>query len=691
MARLQSRLTAGDRVAGRYELLAPIGSGASARVWVADDLQLKRRVAIKMLHQHLLDDETFVRRFRAEARASAALNHPNVMHVYDAPDVDPPFLVCEYLGAGSLRDMLAGGVRLSLSQTLEIGLETAKALDYAHRKGVVHRDIKPANLLFGDDLRLRIADFGLARALAVASWTEPQGMLLGTVRYASPEQAKGKEVTGASDLYSLALTLVECVTGEVPFRHDDATATLMSRCDGDLVAPDALGRLVPVVESIGRLDPETRPDAGQLVLAFIAASEELPRPAPLPVARIDVEALQARELRDRDVQEVDVERDDPDRALSDLTVIARGVDVGDARSRAAVAAGSKRSPLVDHSAPTIAIDLTAADPGADHASGSGPGRLEPADAERPAGRGDRRPTRASGTRRRWPWAVLATLLVAGAAGGWWFGIRIPTHQVPKLIGLDLADAQQRVEGDGWKLDTRDSTRRDGTLPNEVVDQVPAPGSDLAEGQVLKLTVSLGNELVPVPDVVSKSEADARAVIEFLGLTVSPDVARPNDETAAAGTVMALDAPAASNGQIPKASVVSLTISAGPAPRTIPTGLASQKIDVVTKILADSQLGIEITEVFSADQARGVVLAVAGEGTQVARDTKVAVTVSKGPELFPIPDVTGKTGSQANDILQAAGFSVAGILGPTSNPVLSTDPPANEMHPKGTPVRIFPRS
>src|SRR5918996_1431194 len=205
----------GRVLGGRYRLLSAVGSGASARVYLADD-------------------ELFLRRFRAEARAAAALSHPHILAVYDwSGDEDSPYLVTEYLGGGSLRSLLDAGHRLSPSQALVVGLETARALDHAHRQGFVHRDIKPANLLFGDDARLRVADFGLARAIAEAGWTEPTGAVLGTARYASPEQARGESVDGRSDVYSLALVLVEAVTGQVPFTADTTIGTLMARLDRD--------------------------------------------------------------------------------------------------------------------------------------------------------------------------------------------------------------------------------------------------------------------------------------------------------------------------------------------------------------------------------------------------------------------------------------------------------------------------
>ncbi|MDP9388249.1 MAG: serine/threonine protein kinase, partial [Actinomycetota bacterium] len=274
----------GRVLGGRYRLLGPIGTGASAHVFLADDVTLRRRVAVKVLHPALAEDESFLRRFRAEAQQAAALTHPNVMRVFDwGESGDGPYLVLEHLGGGSLRDLLDAGHLLSPSQALVVGLEAARALDYAHRRGLAHRDVKPANLVFDEEGRLCIADFGLARALAEAAWTEPAGAMLGTARYASPEQAQGLSVDGKADVYSLALVLVEAVTGHVPFSADTTIATLMARVGATLEAPPALGPLGPVVEQAAAPDPADRLDARQLVQSLDQAGRQLPPPDPLPL------------------------------------------------------------------------------------------------------------------------------------------------------------------------------------------------------------------------------------------------------------------------------------------------------------------------------------------------------------------------------------------------------------------------
>src|SRR5215475_9873601 len=225
---------AGRVLAGRYLLHAPVGTGASGRVYVAEDTRLRRRVAVKVLHAALAEDAAFLRRFRAEAQLAASLHHPHIVTVHDW-----------------------------------VGRDVASALQYAHARGVLHRDIKPANLLFDEHGRVRVADFGLARALAEASWTEPAGAVFGTARYASPEQAQGVNLDGRSDVYSLSLVLVESITGHVPFSADTTLGTLSARTLRSLEAPEMMGKLGPVVERAGALAPDDRyPNAATMRAAL---------------------------------------------------------------------------------------------------------------------------------------------------------------------------------------------------------------------------------------------------------------------------------------------------------------------------------------------------------------------------------------------------------------------------------------
>src|ERR1700689_138182 len=186
------------RVLGkRYRLLSAVGAGASAQVFLAEDVSLRRHVAVKVLQPGLADDEAFLKRFRAEARLVASLKHPHLLRVFDwGEETGEPYLVLEYLGGGSLLDLYERGTRLSPSQASLLGAHVARGLAYAHSRGLVHRDIKPANLLFDEEGRVRVADFGVARALAEAAYTEPAGAMVGTARHMAPEPAEGRPGEG---------------------------------------------------------------------------------------------------------------------------------------------------------------------------------------------------------------------------------------------------------------------------------------------------------------------------------------------------------------------------------------------------------------------------------------------------------------------------------------------------------------
>ena len=284
MALLRAGEQVGRVLGNRYRLLRPIGTGASAHVYVAEDVRLHRRVALKVLHPALAEDKSFLLRFRAEAQTVAALRHRSIMRVYDwGEDGGDPYLVVELLEGGSLRTLLDSGYRLSVSQTAALGLDVASALTYAHARGLVHRDIKPANLLFDEEGRASIADFGLARALAEASWTEPTGTVVGTARYAAPEQLKGVALDGRADVYSMTLVLIEAVTGSVPFALDTVLGTFMARTDRPLEVPAELGPLAPVFQQAGAADPQERIDAASFAEAVAGVARKLRAPEPLPL------------------------------------------------------------------------------------------------------------------------------------------------------------------------------------------------------------------------------------------------------------------------------------------------------------------------------------------------------------------------------------------------------------------------
>ncbi len=671
----------GRVLGGRYRLLAPVGTGASATVFVADDVQLQRRVAVKILHPSLAEDATFLKRFRAEAQAAAALSHPNVMAVYDwgqdgESSTATPYLVLEYLGGGSLRAMLDRGRQLSPSQALLVGLEAARGLDYAHRRGLVHRDIKPANLLFGQDRRLRIADFGLARAIAEAAWTEPDGVVLGTARYASPEQARGLAVDGKTDVYSLTLTLVEAVTGQVPFAADTTVATLMNRLDKLMPVSADLGPLASVLERAGRPEPAERYDAGELARALVQAAERLPRPTPLALVPTLVPPGAPG-------------ADDP--TLVTVSRAGRADDIttisGGAGTRTGVPGPTAATAEIPRPAVPVVVGGVAVDE-----------RDRPAPPSAPGGPAGPAPTIYDGGRdhpRRKIGGfviVLGVLVLAAlvATGVLIFQrTRTESHDVTSLVGLPRAEALNRIAEFNWKTDIQ--RQRSDAQPFDVVyDQNPKDGK-LKEGATLTLLVSDGPVLHALPDISQQPQATAEASLAAMGLPLNV-AAQQYDENVPANSILAWSVGGTPNpvGQpVPTGTAVDVVISQGPAPRIIPD-LVNHSFDEANAALTGARLQVQQLEPqFNDTIAAGNVVALnPGAGTEVGRDSVVQVTVSKGPETVPLPDLKGQTVDQAKATLESLGLALGGTSGPPESPVLATSPPAATPVKRGTAIYLL---
>jgi serine/threonine-protein kinase len=439
----------GRVLAGRYRLLGAIGSGSSGRVYVADDVRLRRRVAVKVLHAALADDAGFLRRFRSEAQLAASLHHPNVMAVYDWGEDGLPFMVLELLSGGSLRSMLDADAHLTPAQAAHVGGQVAAALDYAHGRGLVHRDIKPANLLFDEHGIVRVADFGLARALAEASWTEPAGAVVGTARYAAPEQGSGAPLDGRADLYALGLVMVESITGSVPLVADTPLGTIGLRAEREITVSPAVGALAPVLERACSASPEQRyPSADAMRRAIDEVAERMPPPGPLVLA-----GLGAMGEDPHPTQVVQ-----PVRELS----------------------------LFDQDQP----------------------RATPASA-RPASvvRVPRR------TRSAAPFLLGAVVAVAIAAAVFVITRPStgPSVAVPLLVGQSQSNAQQTALESRLLIDT--SYRKSDDPRGTVIAQDPAAGDFRAEQTSVHVFLSSGPKPVPLPELRGKTQAEATQALQ----------------------------------------------------------------------------------------------------------------------------------------------------------------------------------
>lgn len=631
---------------GRYRVVAPIGTGASAAVYLADDTTLRRRVAIKVLHAALATDQGFLKRFEAEAHTAAALSHPNIMRVLDwGEGSEGPFLVLEYLGGGSLRTLLDKESLLSPSQAVQIGIQTARALDYAHRRGLVHRDIKPANLLFDEEGRLAIADFGLARALAEAAWTEPGGAVLGTARYASPEQVKGQSLDGKSDVYALGLVLYEAVTGEVPFTADTTIATLMARLDAHVTVPGELGELGPIIEAATNPDVAQRITASEMLRALESAAttyqapERLTLPGAIP---IDLDRL--------DVADPTMLPGNGHAELPTVSVEARPIPpepkrrllhrrTKEERAVAAMANGkmSKKRHLPRPKLRTVIISFV----------------------------------------------ILALLSVASVTGYRLYYLTGNQRPVPQLEGLSLSQAEEAARVAKVKL-TIDGEKFSEDVPAGITfDQSPDTGTEIYPRQEAHVAVSKGPAPRDVRSFVGQKFDIASSELQRDRFRIKK-VDR-SDEQVPSGQVLE-QTPA--NGEAARDSEVTLVVSSGPKPRSIPR-VAGMSRDAAVAAISGEQLQVAFKEEFNNDVAAGQVAGTSpSAGSQVARGSTVTVIVSKGPDLVVVPNVGGQNVQAANAALTKAGFNVNNVYGPPGGNVFATNPKAGEKIKRGASVALY---
>ncbi len=571
---------AGRVLAGRYRLVAPIGTGASGRVYAAWDVRLRRRVAVKVLHAALADDAGFLRRFGAEAQLAASLHHPGVVDVYDWGEDDTPFMVLELLEGGSLRGLLDRGERLTTAQAASVGRQVAAALAHAHARGLVHRDVKPANLLFDEHGEVRVADFGLARALAEASWTEPAGAVMGTARYAAPEQVRGT-VDARSDCYSLALVLVEAVTGEVPFGAETSLSALLSRVDCPLTVPPELGPLRPVLERAGRAAPEERyPDASAFAAALSEVAGGLPAPAPLRLPSLPGAGA------------------DPDPTELRAPVPAGGATGGQAPRTvlSASAAGHRRGrgrrglvPLV------LVVLMVAAAATASFAVGrvAGPRVRVPnlvgstfSEARDAAARAglevDRRTRNADDPEG----TVIAqdrhtgTFSTRGRPLGLVVSSGPPPVALPGVTGRSEADARAALESAGFEVAVTADFSED--VPRgSVAGQDPAAGNEVPPGSQVHLVVSQGPKPVTVPNVVGRTYAEASESLAERHLAVTKS--EGFSDSVPAGEVIRQD-PVAGE-EAPRDSTVTVVVSKGPDVVEVPDVRGEDIEDAVRRLEA----------------------------------------------------------------------------------------------------------
>jgi len=507
----------------RYRIDRKIGSGGMADVWLAEDTELDREVAIKILHDRFAQDGEFVERFQREAQAAAGLQHPNVVGVFDRGEFrDTYFIAMEYVDGPSLKDLVKGG--MGTKDAIDFTRQILNAARFAHRKGIIHRDLKPQNVLIDDEGRARVADFGIARGGENSDITAT-GSVMGTAQYLSPEQAQGKPTTPRSDIYSIGVILYEALTGRVPFEGDSAVAVALKQVSEAPRRPSAINPDIPpaldavVMRALAK-DPEARfKDADAFLKALDAAEKapDTPRAQDTAAyAAVSPEGETDIPGEEEEVYEVyEEERRRRRWRWLVLALLACGV--------AALAAYALTRP--SHVAIPDVIGKTSdqASRTLDSAGFKVAIKAVPSAAPRDqVVEQDPIPTDRGGGRAEEGSTV--TLSVSSGPA---------IVAVPSVAGLNEADATKRLEKAGFKVNVMQEFSK--SVPRgQVIGTSPPAGTQLSTLQTVTLLVSRGANTVLVPNVVGLSDQAALTALSDAGLS-GTEVQK--DSTEPAGRVL----------------------------------------------------------------------------------------------------------------------------------------------------------
>jgi eukaryotic-like serine/threonine-protein kinase len=613
---------------GRYRIQRKLGAGGMADVYLAEDQELGRRVAIKILNGRHANDDQFIERFRREAKNAAALNHPNIVSIYDRGEAeDTYYIAMEFLDGRTLKELIVGRGAAPVNVAIEYARQILSALRFAHRHGIVHRDIKPHNVLVDGDGRVKVTDFGIARA-GTSQMTET-GSIVGTAQYLSPEQAKGGEVDPRSDLYSLGVVLYELVTGKTPFDGETPVEIAMKHLSETPKPPSKLRRDVP-------------PELDMVVLRALAKNPD-------------------DRYQTADEMEADLER------------VARGARVAAATVDTATRVMSKPA-VAAAAASATAATMIAAPPSS--AAGAVPPAVVEEEAEADGGK----------DRPWWPWLVAVGFVIAAVVAGFFVWNELssaPQVAVNHYVGETKATAEQQITAAG--LHPAVNTGSSENQPNgRVFKQDPGPGSKVDKGGTVTIWVSTGPPKVTVPDVKGQQWTVAQQALVNAGLKPQKFSVPGN----VAGKVTATD-PAAGQS-VPKGSKVRVNVMSGPALGSVPNVVGLSIQEAISRLNA-AGFKANTQYVDSTATKDQVVSQTPAYGSSEPKGSSVTIRVSNGPPLVTVPDVVGYTSQQAVSALEAAGFQVSEQYTQTGaagdNIVQRQNPAGNSQAAKGSTVTI----
>ncbi|MEV0154642.1 Stk1 family PASTA domain-containing Ser/Thr kinase [Micromonospora sp. NPDC050686] len=649
----------GSLIDGRYRIRGRVARGGMATVYTATDERLERTVAVKIIHPSQAPESparlaAFVARFTDEAKTIARLTHPNVVAVYDqGKHAGLPYLVMEYVRGRTLRDVLAERRRLNPEEALAIAEQMLAAVAAAHRAGLVHRDVKPENVLVAEaptggpanlvDSVVKVADFGLARAVEASE--ENGNQLMATVAYVAPELVTEGRADARTDVYSAGIVLFEMLTGRVPYDGDRPVDIAWQHVDRDVPAPSMLVPALPreldeLVARATRRDPGARPtDAGALLSEMQTVREGLSTPDNTHTAVL------------RRVS-------DDQQPVAQPTMVVAAVQPAQRPAWARLPETQAQPPHRRRAAP----------------QGSALGGKLAALRGRMGGDGD-------GQNRLGIAAVVVVFGLLAALGGWWFGVGRYTV-APQLVSMSKADAESRAAEAGFNLEYAPARYDEKAPKDQVIGQSPASASRILKGGTITLTLSLGPERFPLPDVIGKDFTLADSDLKSAGLVVVKGPARYNDNLPK-GVVVATSPKA--KAQVKPGDKITVVVSKGRAPITVPQ-LVGKNVNDARSALA--QLGLVPVETYKdSDKPKDEILGQSpADGAGVEKGAQVKLDVSKGPPAVVVPRVIDLPCPQAQQQLQGLGFPVNVQFNPNGT-VRFQNPGENAQVPPGTQVTI----
>lgn len=685
---------AGTLVDNRYAVTSRLARGGMSTVYLAVDQRLDREVALKVLHPHLAADENFLDRLGREAKAAARLSHPHVVGVLDqGNDGTTAYLVMEYIKGHTLRDVLRDRGALPPRLALALIDPVVEGLGAAHAAGFIHRDVKPENVLMADDGRIKIGDFGLARAVTSSTST---GALIGTVGYISPELVLGKPADERSDVYSVGIMLYEMLTGRQPFEGEVPIQVAYQHVNGTVGPPSALvpglaAEVDELVQWCTANDPEKRPVDGNALLQELRHIR-----TNLTDAELDLQPPAASAAGSQHQTEVLARRSNPTTLMPPSRPAAPAYPPG--RQPGVPARPGAAGPAAQadyHQRPGLALPD---DDDADSGWSPPPPRL----GKRAQRRADReseklralaaatpaRTLHEGNPRRRgvlWVLVlIIAALLATGA--GWFFGMGPgAAAAVPAVANKTVAQAQQLLGGVGFRSTTSDVF--DDQVPTGlVVGTEPAAGTEIRKFQPVSLLVSKGPQLFPLPKLTGGTLAEAKNSLNADQMALGT-VTEQFDEKAAAGTVLSQDPAAGTPAR--HGTPVAIVVSKGPQPIPVPSVVGKSADDAVAAVKAAGLTAeVDPEKVFDRKIPAGAVVSQSPANGTLTRGGTVTLTVSKGPRMVAVPSYIGKQAGEARKALEALGFEVRvnNILGGFFGTVRDQSP-VNKEVPEGSVITI----